>query len=446
MQRIYWVLQDTEKVKLKHSCMNLIDLDFPLSVHKMNRFFVMLLAAALIFHAASINARVLEVCPDCENTDIKSAVVKSQKGDRLFIKAGIYREHDIQINKSLTIQGENGAVIDGEGADTILKILADNVSIFDLKIRNVGHSYTQDFSGIYVKNSRDFVLKNNILENVFFGIKVDSSGHGLIEGNTISGSNSSEAGSGNGIQIWKCSNIKVENNEIFNMRDGIYFEFVSESVISGNKSRNNLRYGLHFMFSNNNSYSDNLFENNGAGVAVMFSKFIEMKNNIFRDNWGTASYGLLLKEIYDAEITGNKFIKNTIAVNIEGSTRVNYYKNTFEGNGWAIKVVGACYKNIFKKNNFLGNALDVSYNSRANDNEFSGNYWNSYTGYDLNRDGIGDVAHRPVKLFSFIVHRTPEAIVLLRSLFIDLINFSEKVSPIFTPDDIIDNFPAMRAY
>ncbi|MRT18739.1 hypothetical protein F3C99_17635, partial [Vitellibacter sp. q18] len=35
-------------------------------------------------------------------------------------------------------------------------------------------------------------------------------------------------------------------------------------------------------------------------VAVMFSKFIEMRNNTFRNNWGMASFGLLLKEINDA--------------------------------------------------------------------------------------------------------------------------------------------------
>ena len=113
-------------------------------------------------------------------------------------------------------------------------------------------------------------------------------------------------------------------------------------------------------------------------------------------------------------------------------------------NGWAVKIIGACYDNVFSQNNFLNNALDLSYNSKINSNSFDRNYWSEYAGYDLDRDGIGDVPYRPVKLFSYIVHNTPETIILLRSLFVDIINFSEKVSPVFTPDNLLDNNPLMR--
>ena len=230
------------------------------------------------------------------------------------------------------------------------------------------------------------------------------------------------------------------------MRDGIYLEFVDGSEIIENYSHHNVRYGLHFMFSNHDRYTRNTFERNGAGVAVMFSKWIHMEHNRFTDNWGTASYGLLLKEIYDAEVLNNTFLQNTLGVFVDGSSRVNYSGNTFRQNGWAIKVSGGCYTNVFKGNNFLGNSFDVSYNSKMNDNSFNGNFWGSYSGYDLDKDGTGDVPYRPVKLFSYVVNKTPETIVLLRSLFVDIINFSEKVSPAFTPDDLVDLSPSMRLF
>lgn len=404
------------------------------------------IVAFFVFCTVSIEARIIEVCSQCELKTVKSAITKAKSGDEVVLKKGTYLEHDIEISKSLTLRGEEGVIIDGENAGTILTIMADNVLISNLTIINVGHSYTQDFTGILIKNSKNYIIKNNNLQKVFFGIKIERSDHGILIGNSVSSESVGESGSGNGIHAWHSSDIRVENNDLHNMRDGIYFEFIDNSIVVNNVSHNNIRYGLHFMFSNNNSYENNDFYENGAGVAVMFSKFTVMKNNIFRNNWGTASYGLLLKEIYDADIINNKFTKNTVAINIEGSTRVNYYDNTFQENGWAIKVTGACYKNIYKKNNFFGNAMDVSYHSKMNDNEFEGNYWSSYTGYDLNRDGVGDVPFRPVKLFSFIVNQHPEAIVLLRSLFVDLIDFSEKVSPIFTPEHVIDNKPAMREY
>jgi len=169
-----------------------------------------------------------------------------------------------------------------------------------------------------------------------------------------------------------------------------------------------------------------------------------MLGNTFKNNWGAASFGLLLKEINDAEIVGNTFENNTTGISIEGSNRINYRNNNFIGNGWAVKVRGACYANIFSNNNFIFNSFDLAYNGHLNDNLFDGNYWSDYTGYDLDRDGTGDVPYRPVKLFSYIVNKTPETIILLRSLFMDIIDFSEKVSPVFTPNELIDANPLMR--
>jgi len=142
----------------------------------------------------------------------------------------------------------------------------------------------------------------------------------------------------------------------------------------------------------------------------------------------------------------NEFTENTTAVFIDGTSRINYVGNVFNKNGWAIKVSGGCYANRITGNDFTGNSFDVSYNSKMNDNTFDGNYWGDYTGYDLDKDGVGDVPYRPVKLFSYIVNNTPETIILLRSLFVDIMNFSEKVSPVFTPDNLVDQTPSMNAF
>ena len=124
---------------------------------------------------------------------------------------------------------------------------------------------------------------------------------------------------------------------------------------------------------------------------------------------------------------------------------VIYSHNSFIGNGWAIRFTGGCYDNLFEYNSFINNAFDVSYNSSLNNNLFQTNYWSEYNGYDLNKDGIGDVPYRPVKLFSYIVNKVPEALVLLRSLFIDVVNFSENVSPVFTPENLMDRKPLMSS-
>lgn len=406
------------------------------------RHILLIIITALFVFSA--HAETITVCKSCPNSSITETVLAATAYDTIIIQKGVYKEFNILIDKPLTIIGQNYPTIDGEKQGEIITITSDHVTIDGLFIINVGTSYTEDYAAIRVKRSKNFIIQNVVLEKLFFGIYLEKAQNGKVYHNKIIGDAIEEYNSGNGIQLWYCKNIRIEHNFVQRVRDGIYLEFSDHCVIKNNVSTQNIRYGLHFMFSNDDIYEDNTFEKNGAGVAVMFSKRIKMKANIFKNNWGTASYGMLLKEINDAEITGNTFEKNTIGINIEGSNRIQYSKNNFINNGWAIKVRGACYTNSFTENNFLHNSFDISYNSKLNDNVFNKNYWSKYTGYDLDKDGIGDVPYRPVKLFSYIVNRTPETIVLLRSLFIDIIDFSEKVSPVFTPDKLLDHHPLLK--
>ncbi|WP_127139162.1 nitrous oxide reductase family maturation protein NosD [Flagellimonas oceanensis] len=403
-----------------------------------------ILALPLLLWTSLVWAKTWNVCDDCEHNSIKETISLAQPYDTLLVQKGTYREFEILVDKPLVIRGVGYPIVDGEKKGEIFRVTSDHVTLDGLFIINVGVSYTKDNAAIRVVQSKNFLIQNMVLEQLFFGIYLEKSSHGKVYHNRIIGEAVDEYNSGNGIQLWYSSGIEVLKNHVQGTRDGIYLEFSDEITIAENVSMENLRYGLHFMFSNNDVYTNNTFENNGAGVAVMFSKFITMRNNTFRKNWGTAAYGMLLKEINDAEISGNIFEENTIGINIEGSNRIKYNDNDFIGNGWAIRVIGACYTNIFKGNNFLYNSFDISYNSKLNDNVFEGNFWSSYTGYDLDKDGIGDVPYRPVKLFSYVVNRTPETIVLLRSLFMDIIDFSERVSPVFTPDNLKDAQPLMK--
>ncbi|WP_411894213.1 nitrous oxide reductase family maturation protein NosD [Winogradskyella sp. A2] len=399
----------------------------------------------LIFTSYLAAAKTRTVCAvGCDFTSIQKAVDSANNGDDIFIKAGLYNESNIIIyKKSLHIVGEEGTIIDTQNNGYGFSVEATDITIKNLVIKNIEVSYTKEYAAILLFKSYDFVIENVTVENAFFGFLIQKSKDGKIHNNTISGEGKAEADSGNAIHLWHCENVKITNNDVRRMRDGIYLEFGNSSYISDNYSTENMRYGLHFMFSNNNTYENNIFEANGAGVAVMFSKKIKMFSNIFKKNWGTASYGILLKEINDAELKHNIFEDNTIGINADGTNRITYTENTFTNNGYAIKVHGACYENNYTRNNFLYNSFDLSYSGKLNDNKFENNYWSNYTGYDLNKDGIGDIPYRPVKLFSYLVNRTPESIVLLRSLFIDIIDFSEKVSPVFTPENLIDNNPLM---
>ena len=392
-------------------------------------------------------AKKVNVCKQgCSYSSIQNALDQASSNDSIFIKKGIYKEHDIMVKnkKNLYIYGEEGSVVDIANEGYGFNFDNTSFTLKDITIKGVKMSYTTDYAAIYTFECFDFNIENIDLEDAFFGMLIEKSRNGKITNNRISGQGQKEQSTGNAIHLWHSNHLRVTNNEVFNMRDGIYIEFGNNCEFINNESYQNLRYGMHFMFSNDNLYQNNLFYSNSAGVAVMFSKRIKMYDNVFEKNWGSASYGLLLKEINDAELKHNKFKNNTIGVTADGTTRIKYIENDFINNGYAVEFIGGCYDNNFKHNNFLYNNFDLSYSGGLNNNRFDENYWSSYTGYDLDKDGYGDVPYRPVKLFSYLVSKTPESIILLRSLFVDIINFSEKVSPVFTPKNLTDSKPLMK--
>lgn len=388
--------------------------------------------------------RTLKVCTTCEYKAIQPALDAAEAGDMVEVHAGKYVQPTLAIRKAITLRGVDYPILETLKGQEIILVDADGVTVEGLQLQNLQGSTLKDLAAVRVKRRAFFTIRNNRLINTFFGIYLEYAHDGQVSDNEIRGTAADELSSGNGIHGWYGQYVCIENNRIEGHRDGIYLEFMHFCNISGNYSKQNVRYGLHFMFSSDDQYHYNTFVKNGAGVAVMYGKRIGMSHNLFEYNWGRSSYGLLLKEIYDAEIQSNDFVQNTIGIHIEGASRITYTQNNFQRNGWAVKIAGGCLDNAFTKNNFQSNAMDFVLNGRVNSNTFNGNYWSAYAGYDLNRDQRGDVPFRPVKLFSYIVTRTPESIILLRSLFIDLLNFSEKVSPAFTPAGIIDEQPLMQ--
>ena len=250
--------------------------------------------------------------------------------------------------------------------------------------------------------------------------------------------------SGNGIHCWQCDSLRIIGNTVTGHRDGIYFEFVTNSIIWRNISSANSRYGLHFMFSHNDAYISNIFQNNSAGVSVMFTHGVKMFNNVFEDNWGDGCYGIFLKEITDSYILGNKFLRNTTAISMEGANRVLVEKNEYINNGWAFKIQASCMDDTLTHNNFIGNSFDIATNGTLVLNNFNYNYWDKYEGYDLNKDNLGDVPYHPVSMFSMIVAENPTAMILFRSVMASLFDKIEKIIPSLTPENLVDKSPFMK--
>lgn len=398
----------------------------------------------LMLFAATVAATTIHVGRHQQVKTIQQALLLAAVGDTVLVQAGHYHEQNLVVNKSICLIGVDYPVLDGDNKFEIISIKADDVTVEGFRIINSGVSSIEDYAGVKVYNSRRAVIRNNILDKTFFGIYIQFGFDCLIENNTIRAYNKIEQESGNGIHCWKSDSLRILGNTITGHRDGIYFEFVKNSVIWRNVAENNLRYGLHFMFSNNDAYICNVFKNNGAGVAVMFSKGLKMIHNFFEENWGDAAFGLLLKEISDGYIENNVFLKNTAGIFMEGASRIHMEKNLFRSNGWAMKIQASCMDVTVYNNNFIANTFDVGTNGSLVLNDFNGNYWDNYEGYDLDKDKLGDVPFRPVSMYAMIIEQNPPAMILFRSLMSTLLDKTERVLPSLTPENLKDDSPLMK--
>ena len=403
--------------------------------------FILLLSVLPMFAGAAIH-----VGPNLKQKSIHKAIEEAKSGDTILVWPGTYREGNFVIKKSVVLIGKNYPVLDGQFKDELFTVATSHVTIEGFRIIRSGRSSMEDKAGVKGLDAHYVRIINNIFEETFFGVHLSNTDHAIISGNKLKADAEFEYQSGNGIHLWKCNHATIKGNQVEGHRDGIYFEFVTHTSISGNIAKGNLRYGLHFMFSHDNIYEDNIFSNNGAGVAVMYTRRVKMYRNTFEKNWGSSSYGMLLKDITDSEVKNNNFTGNTTGIYMDGSSRTIFESNIFRSNGWGVKLQASCDGNTFLKNNFIGNTFDISTNGFTVLNNIDKNYWDKYAGYDLNRDGIGDVPFFPVNLFSSITETVPAAILLWRSFLVFMLDQAEKILPAITPENLKDHKPVMKPY
>jgi nitrous oxidase accessory protein len=391
-----------------------------------------------------LHSMEIRVCKDCQYRNIKDAIYGAKARDIILIESGIYQEGQITIEKPLTIRGTKGTIIDGNYEKHVFDVKSNFVTIQKLTIINSGLSDLYEYAGIHAENVNGCIFEDNVFKNNAYAVYLAQVNDCIIQANTSVGNAENEVSGGNGIHLWSSSKVRILNNKLSRHRDGIYLEFSKDLEILDNQSYDNIRYGMHFMFSNENQFLGNSFENNSAGVAVMYSKRLYVKNNQFRDNWGESSNGLLIKDISDSIFINNEFKNNTVAIFADGSNNNIFFDNHFFNNGWGIKILGNSDYNRLKRNNFIENIFDVSTNSKSTTNIFLDNFWEKYKGYDLNRDGHGDVPHKPIHFFGYWVAVYPFLMILYESPVVLFLQGIEAAFPIITPVDYEDKFPSMK--
>lgn len=386
----------------------------------------------------------LVVSPNGPYRTVAAALAAAPTGATVTVRAGHYREPTIIVARAVVLSGDPGAVLDGEGDHAILIVTGNGVTVRGLEFTNTGSSYREDRAAVRIADADRCRIDHNRFIGTFFAIYLARATDCDVTDNVITGRPGREAVTGNGIHLWSSRDIHVAGNRITGHRDGIYLEFSRHADVRDNISESNIRYGMHFMYTDSSAYTGNTFRDNGGGVAVMYSSVVAMIDNLFASNHGPSSYGLLLKEIQDARLDGNTFRHNTVGLLADGADRVVAVNNRFDDNGWAVRMLASTLDGRFERNSFRNNSFDVAVNGAGTSTVFSGNWWDSYHGWDLNHDGFGDAPHHPVRLFALLVEHAQVALLLQRSVFVKLLDAAERALPVLTPASVVDLRPLMR--
>jgi nitrous oxidase accessory protein len=401
------------------------------------------LALSLVFPVI-VKSTVHRVNPGEQITPILSHVAP---GDTVSLAPGVYSEN-LVIEVPIVLTGEDYPQILGGYEGVVIRVNAAGTVIDGLRIGEAGTRLIEDMACVLVE-SDSVTIRNNIIDESLHGIYVKGGNWIVIQDNQIEGRlDLIEEDRGNGIHLWNSRHGRIEHNEIFNARDGIYFSFADSTLITRNHIQN-VRYGLHYMYSNYNLFTDNTFTENVAGAALMYSHHIGFNRNIFARCRGFRAYGILFQSMDDTWAEHNLIMDNSRGIFLNNSSGNMLLNNDVVDNDVAIQMNGGGDANILVGNNFIHNLtellLDIGEIEIQWTDSTGGNFWTGYDGYDLDGDGIGDIPYTIQNVFQVLENKCPEVRYYLFSPAAEILEVAEKSLPILQLGKSRDDAPRIRA-
>jgi nitrous oxidase accessory protein len=372
--------------------------------------------------------------------------------EEIWLRGRTYHGHFV-VRRSVVLRGATGATLDGDRRGTVLEVEADDVVLQDLAIRGSGRSHTAEDAAIHAKGRRvrvDHVRVDDALFGVSFGMCQSCS----VEHTHVTGDDDLAELRGDGIKIWESHDAVVRDCLVERARDVVVWysrrALVEDVVVRGG------RYGAHFMYSHDAVVRRSHFERNVVGIFVMYSARMELSQNVLAGASGPAGMGLGFKDSDAIRASGNWLVANTTGIYLDRTPRSPADPVEITGNVLALNDVGVRFHSSPDGDHFIGNELrqnasvvEVDRGADAMAATFRDNAWSDYAGYDLDRDGHGDVPfelrrlsaeitseHPPVRLFEGtaalgLVDAVAHAVPLLasRPVLVD-------PSPLMTPPRI----------
>lgn len=377
---------------------------------------------------------------------LADALAGAGEGDTLVLAPGVHRG-PLTIDRTVTLTGEPGSVVDGGGEGRVITVAAPGVIVRGITVTGSGGRLASEDSGIFVTPEGDgAVIEGNRLEENLIGVYLKGPENARVAGNTIVGRSDLRVNErGNGVQLWNTPGSVVEGNDIRHGRDGIFVTTSRRNVFRGNRMRD-LRFAVHYMYTNESEVSGNLSRGNHIGFALMFSHKLQVHGNLSE---GDRDRGILLNYANSSNITGNAVTGGPEkCVFIYNANMNQVFGNHFEGCDIGIHFTAGSERNRIAGNAFIGSRTQVKYVGTRHvewSADGRGNYWSDNTAFDLDGDGIADRPYRPNDLVDQIVWRHPLAKMLLNSPALQVLRWSQSEFPALHPGGVTDSAPLMSA-
>ncbi|MDP6706503.1 MAG: nitrous oxide reductase family maturation protein NosD [Alphaproteobacteria bacterium] len=394
--------------------------------------------------AAAASADVLTVPAGGDR--LAETLRTASAGDVLVLAAGRHAG-PLTIDKAVTLRGRPGAVVEGSGEGSTLRIVAPGVTVERLRITGSGLSLEGMDAGVFVskKGTGARIIGNRIVDNLY-GVHLKGSANAVVKDNEIVGRRDLRVNErGNGVSLWNAPGAVVDGNRIRYGRDGVFVTTSKRNRFTNNRFRD-LRIAVHYMYADDSVVAGNLSEGNYVGYALMYSKRLKVFDN---RSFADRHHGILLNFANRSEIRGN-WVRDgeEKCVFIYNSSRNTFARNRFEGCAIGVHFTAGSEANAIAENAFIANRTQVKYvGTRHLDwsADGRGNFWSDNAAFDLDGDGIADVAYRPNDLADKVLWAHPRAKLLLNAPSLRLLALAQGQFPALHPGGVIDTAPLMTA-
>lgn len=375
---------------------------------------------------------------------LQRAIEQATPGDRLLLQEGVYAG-SILIDRTLQLLGSVGSIVDGQGMGRVVTVAAADVVVRGVTVQHSGTSLATEDSGIFVTSDGDRALiDGNQLQHNLIGVYLKGPDNAVVRGNDITGSTDPHVNDrGNGVQLWNTPGSVVEDNDIRYGRDGIFVTTSRNNVFRGNRLRD-LRFAIHYMYTNDSEVSDNHSTGNHVGYALMYSDRLQISSNV---SDGDRDRGMFFNYANYSDIKGNRVTGGAEKCVFIYNANVNrFHGNTFTDCQVGIHFTAGSERNQVYENAFVNNRTQVKYVGTRHIEwslDGQGNYWSDNMAFDLDNDGVADQAYRPNDLVDQIVWRHPMAKLLLNSPAVQVLRWAQSEFPALHPGGVSDSAPLM---